>query len=56
MGIRYGELLIMASLPITKRYQPGSKAYLTLDDEDLNLFDTETGVRLARPGMQPSPT
>jgi multiple sugar transport system ATP-binding protein len=46
VGIRYGALLIMASIPITKRYQPGSKVYLTFNDEDLNLFDTQNGVRL----------
>jgi multiple sugar transport system ATP-binding protein len=46
VGIRYGELLLMSSIPVTKRYRPGSKVYLSFNDEDLNLFDVESGVRL----------
>jgi multiple sugar transport system ATP-binding protein len=46
VGVRYGDLLVMASLPVTKRYKPGSQVYLSFKDEDLNLFDSETGQRL----------
>lgn len=46
VGVRYGELLLMASLPVTHRYRPGSKVHLAFRDEDLNLFDTGSGQRL----------
>jgi len=46
VGVRYGDLLVMASLAVTKRYKPGSQVYLSFKDEDLNLFDSETGQRL----------
>ncbi len=46
VGIRYGELLLMASVPATKRHQPGQPIALSFKDEDLNLFDTTTGNRL----------
>jgi multiple sugar transport system ATP-binding protein len=46
VGVRYGDLLMMASTDMTKAYKPGSKVNLVFDDEDLNLFDQETGERL----------
>ncbi|HEY0792226.1 MAG TPA: ABC transporter ATP-binding protein [Chthoniobacterales bacterium] len=46
VGIRYNDLLLMSSIPATKRYQPGSRVHLTFNDEDLNLFDLESGERL----------
>ena len=45
-GVRYGELLLITSIPTTDRYKPGSRVQLTFNDEDLNLFDIETGARL----------
>lgn len=47
VGVRYGEVLIMSSIPVTRRYRPGSPVYLSFNDEDLNLFDPTTGVRLS---------
>jgi multiple sugar transport system ATP-binding protein len=46
VGVRYGELLLMASIPVTKRLQPGSKVNLSFKKEDLNLFDSQSGQRL----------
>jgi multiple sugar transport system ATP-binding protein len=46
VGVRYGEILVMASTAPTRIYKTGSKVYLTFEDEDLNLFDEETGERL----------
>jgi len=47
VGVRYGEILLMSSIPVTKRYQPGQQVYLSFNDEDLNLFDVTTGARLS---------
>jgi ABC-type sugar transport system ATPase subunit len=47
VGVRYGEILIMSSIPVTRRYRPGLPVYLTFNDEDLNLFDSVTGERLS---------
>ena len=46
VGVRFGETLLMASVALTKQFKPGSNVYLSFSDEDLNLFDTSTGVRL----------
>ena len=46
VGVRYGEILLMASIPVTDRFKPGSNVQLTFNQDDLNLFDTETGDRL----------
>jgi multiple sugar transport system ATP-binding protein len=46
VGVRYGEILLMASTKITRSYKPGSKVHLTFEDEDLNLFNENTGERL----------
>ena len=46
VGVRFGEVLIMASVPLTKQYKPGSNVQLSFSDEDLNLFDVETTNRL----------
>jgi multiple sugar transport system ATP-binding protein len=46
VGVRYGEVLLMASIAVTDRYKPGSKVQLTFNQDDLNLFDAETGDRL----------
>jgi multiple sugar transport system ATP-binding protein len=48
VGVRYAELLVMASLPVTERYRPGSRVYLSFSDEDLNLFDPQNGERLVK--------
>jgi len=47
VGIRYGETLIMSSIPVTRRYRAGLPVYLTFSEEDLNLFDFTTGERLS---------
>ena len=47
VGVRYGEILLMSSIPVTGRYQPGQQVYLSFNDEDLNLFDVTTGARLS---------
>lgn len=47
VGVRYGEVLIMSSIPVTRRYRPGLPVYLSFNDEDLNLFDSVTGERLS---------
>lgn len=46
VGVRFGETLLMASVALTKQFKPGLTVHLSLNDEDLNLFDTDTGVRL----------
>jgi multiple sugar transport system ATP-binding protein len=46
VGVRYGDMLLMASTDMTRVYKPGSKVHLTFEDEDLNLFDEDTGERL----------
>jgi multiple sugar transport system ATP-binding protein len=46
VGVRYGEVLLMASIAVTDRFKPGSKVQLTFNQDDLNLFDAETGDRL----------
>jgi multiple sugar transport system ATP-binding protein len=46
VGVRYGDMLLMASTAITRIYKPGIKVHLTFEDEDLNLFDQNTGERL----------
>jgi multiple sugar transport system ATP-binding protein len=46
VGVRYGEILLMASIPVTERYKPGVRVHLSFDDQDLNLFDVENGQRL----------
>jgi len=47
VGVRYGEVLIMSSIPVTRRYRPGLPVFLSFNEEDLNLFDTVTGERLS---------
>ena len=51
VGVRYGEILIMSSVPVTRRYRPGLPVYLSFNDEDLNLFDSVTGERLSENGL-----
>jgi multiple sugar transport system ATP-binding protein len=46
VGVRYGEILLMASIPVTERYKPGVRVHLSFNDQDLNLFDVENGQRL----------
>lgn len=46
VGVRYGEILLMASLPVTERFKPGSRVHISFNDEDLNLFDPQGGQRL----------
>ena len=46
VGVRYGDMLLMASTAMTRIYKPGIKVHLTFEDEDLNLFDQNTGERL----------
>jgi multiple sugar transport system ATP-binding protein len=46
VGVRYGDMLVTASTPMTRIYKPGSKVHLTFEDQDLNLFDEKTGERL----------
>lgn len=46
VGVRYGDMLLMASTVMTRIYKPGIKVHLTFEDEDLNLFDQNTGERL----------
>ena len=46
VGVRFGDILVMASVPLTKQYKPGSLVQLSFSDEDLNLFDIQTGDRL----------
>jgi multiple sugar transport system ATP-binding protein len=47
VGVRYADLLLMASLPVTERFKPGGKVHLSFNDQDLNLFDPQNGQRLA---------
>jgi multiple sugar transport system ATP-binding protein len=47
VGVRYGEILLMSSIPVTRRYRPGQQVYLRFNDEDLNLFDVSNGARLS---------
>jgi multiple sugar transport system ATP-binding protein len=47
VGVRYGEVLIMSSIPVTRRYRPGLPVFLSFNEEDLNLFDPITGERLS---------
>jgi multiple sugar transport system ATP-binding protein len=47
VGVRYGEVLIMSSIPVTRRYRPGLPVFLNFNEEDLNLFDPITGERLS---------
>ncbi len=49
VGVRFGDVLLMASVALTKQFKPGSDVYLTFNDEDLNLFDIDTGLRLTAP-------
>jgi len=46
IGVRYAESLLVASLPVTDRYKPGSRVHLSFNDQDLNLFDPQNGQRL----------
>jgi multiple sugar transport system ATP-binding protein len=46
VGVRYGDMLLMASTEMTRLYKPGGQVHLTFEDEDLNLFDESTGERL----------
>src|ERR1700751_1699650 len=55
VGVRYGEVLIMSSIPGTGRYRPGLPVFLTFNEEDLNLFDPVTGERLADGSSPPAP-
>jgi multiple sugar transport system ATP-binding protein len=55
VGVRYGEVLIMSSIPVTRRYRTGLPVYLTFNEEDLNLFDPTTGERLSDGGYPPTP-
>jgi multiple sugar transport system ATP-binding protein len=47
VGVRYGDILVMSSIPVTRRYRPGLPVYLNFNEEDLNLFDPTTGERLS---------
>ena len=55
VGVRYGDVLIMSSTPVTRRYRPGSAVYLSFNEEDLNLFDPTTGARLSDDGSALKP-
>jgi multiple sugar transport system ATP-binding protein len=55
VGVRYGDVLIMSSIPVTRRYRPGSAVYLSFNEEDLNLFDPTTGARLSDNGSALEP-
>ena len=55
VGVRYGDVLIMSSIPVTRRYRPGLPVFLTFNEEDLNLFDPITGERLADGSYPPAP-
>ena len=46
VGVRYGEILLMGSLPVTDRFKPGSRVHISFNDEDLNLFDPQSCQRL----------
>ena len=47
VGVRYGDILLMSSMPVTRRYRTGSAVHLNFNEEDLNLFDLTTGERLS---------
>ena len=55
VGVRYGEVLIMSSIPVTRRYRPGLPVFLSFNEEDLNLFDPITGDRLSDDSYPPAP-
>jgi len=55
VGVRYGEVLIMSSIPVTRRYRPGLSVFLHFNEEDLNLFDPTTGERLSDGSYPPTP-
>jgi multiple sugar transport system ATP-binding protein len=55
VGVRYGEVLIMSSIPVTRRYRPGLPVFLSFNEEDLNLFDPITGERLSDGSYPPAP-
>ena len=55
VGVRYGEVLIMSSMPVTRRYRPGLPVFLHFNEEDLNLFDPTTGERLLDGSYPPTP-
>ncbi|MET0254005.1 MAG: TOBE domain-containing protein, partial [Terrimicrobiaceae bacterium] len=46
VGVRYGDVLMMASTGMTKACKPGTKVNLIFVYEDLNLYDRDTGERL----------
>jgi multiple sugar transport system ATP-binding protein len=46
LGLRYGDILLMANTTRTRAFKRGNKVYITFEDEDLNLFDQHTGERL----------
>jgi multiple sugar transport system ATP-binding protein len=46
VGVRYADLLLIASVPVTDRYKPGGRVHLSFNDQDLNLFDPQNGQRL----------
>jgi multiple sugar transport system ATP-binding protein len=52
VGVRYGEVLIMSSIPVTRRYRAGLPVFLSFNEEDLNLFDPTTGERVWDGGYQ----
>ena len=54
VGVRYGEILLMASIPVTRRYRPGMSIYLSFNEDDLNLFDAATGERLSDKRSKPN--
>ncbi|MBV8277646.1 MAG: ABC transporter ATP-binding protein [Verrucomicrobia bacterium] len=56
VGVRYGEVLIMSSIPVTRRYRPGLQVFLRFNEEDLNLFDSITGERLSDGGYEANQT
>src|ERR1700751_3522181 len=55
VGVRYGEVLIMSSIPVTRRYRQGLPVFLHFNEEDLNLFDPTTGERLSDGSYPPTP-
>ena len=55
VGVRYGEVLIMSSVPVTRRYRPGLTVFLSFNEDDLNLFDPTTGERLSDGSDPPTP-
>jgi multiple sugar transport system ATP-binding protein len=55
VGVRYGEVLIMSSTPVTRRYKPGLPVFLSFNEEDLNLFDPTTGERLSDGSSEANP-